>query len=800
MSVIFSKYKLPAFSQKKTIANIMSLIGVFMFSVMGVIFADSYRIYFLQNKENLYGKQDLIVSLDNRSDIFSVINNYKLTSYGVIISYGNFKIKNKDITIGVCDKNSIDINRLFALEGHMPKKDDEIIIESSWLTSHGCVYNIGDTINIVSDQGENLNFTVCGILRDYSNFEWNNNENNSKIPNAFVCQQAIQCVPIKEFFVSIVCAEKAAIENISCSYNTIRNQLVLESSSVYKNCFYNQMLIYVVETALEMIISITSWILFGTLTYDRWGMKLLKKPEFTKKKIYLYSFAQNVCVLVFSILLGTIAAILISLFLIKIINHFINLYFNWKTIAFLDFSIFITHMAILSYKFHKDYTCTTSSENDHLYNCSDYKNILKNKAHMLRIFNALSGVHSRNMITIITLLVIFISVSIYISNYSNYLFEKGTKADIEIQIYNPRFYEPIEINADIYAGMKEIDFESLKKLDIVSEIAGVKRMEVFSIEENSYSQSYHGASSPEDFEASKEKYGYKNFDLSKHVIKGIDDNMINNLNDFLVAGTINLDKLRSGEEIVVVENKDGLNDKAVGEKVAFSKVIVNKAGEVERVDFQTTIGAIVNCCDSVSLSSIEREIFDNCYIWSDSAFDKIGLSLNYIQVYINIRNESDLNEINTYIYPLQNKYSNYYFLIMQNLSESISKRELLQTFTNVIQCELFVLVSYVFYYIFVLILCEVNMKVNTYQIRVFYKEDNNEVCKIIVYQNMVTVLYSIILGIISSLIVCVLADISLGHFMASFYPLLDIILVMIALSFTVLIITILTIRWIHIKK
>lgn len=796
--ILLLSFKSMHSSRMRHILIALSYTIIFLFAVFETILIKSYFTSIAQRTLNTFGTQDCIIAVNSTSEVNDIKNDSSIKNRGTITSYGEFRIEGADnIIVGTYDENTIEINRLFAIEGHMPESPDEIAIERSWLLRND-IYLLGDTIEIINGLGESSRFVLCGVLRNYSEIEWGNANDTYQIPTAFISENALPPAPSELLFVSVVLENSANADHLTSTYdNVVLNQNNALAFSISKIYYRNTGYIYIIGIVTLVLTIILLYIIYSisTVSFSK-KIGLLKIVGLSKRDVYLYFFVQHLCQTIPAAILGCISSIIISPLLITQLNTFVTCYYSWREVLIAIMAIFLVSIAILIIGLNKSYKSSIIDEiknNAPKHDEDDAINVTTKNPYLLYSLKSifLHNKQNSNLVIIIVISLIVLSAGFYITDYIANDIATQTTTDLVVQVYDTRFYEPIEINANIYAGLDENDFDVLSKFETVSEITGVKRLEVYSIENADSDNIYHGMFATEDeFEQSKAQYGYAGVNLSKRVIKGVGDDLLNVLEGYVVDGNIDLAKLHSGEEIIMIETNDNPAKKKVGDVMSFTKLIVNKAGDVEKMDFNATVGAVVSLIDIVNLSEIEQDVFSDGFVWASSAFDAIGIPLNYTQVYININDINNINDLNEFISQLQYKYSDCFFIVMQNLQSAEERNELCRAFKLISACTFAMLTVFSLFSIVMYVLTQLNSRKALLGILRSVGLTKRDLLLLFLSENLLLSTGAIGIGIVSGLIVCLLADISLGQFVFAFYPFWGIVIVTILYIAMVLVATV----------
>ncbi len=756
---------------------LMTLLFTFIsfFFVFESILIGSYLKSLSERRYNTFGTQDAIIAFNDFSEYQEVKKSNYFDCIGVIKSYGNFILGNGDnLNVGTYDDNAAKINRIYTVEGSLPVNNNEIVIEKTWITRNGN-YKIGDMIEITNSVGNSYEYVICGVLRNFSEVEWTNANDEFDMPNAFISQNSTDATLVETVFASVILNKKYNKELLMTQFkNVVFNQYnsLSETSSriYYKNTGYIYMLWVII-----FIIGFFMLYAAYTISVLHFGLKIgmLKIVGLKKRDIMCYFGILHLIQIIPAEILGAITAVIVSPYVIEGINTFVDYYFNIYSIIISLTIVFCVATILLFEGVNKVYKKGIIDE-IRISSCDDdIKNVKLSNPYLLYALKNIqvNKRQSTGLVLSIVISVMVLIAGLYSTEYITENFSSEIVADIIVQVYDSSYIEPIEIATNIYAGMEENDLNSLRNSKAVSKILGSKSLVVYSIENEDYNNAYHGMFvTDKEFENSKIKYGYEDVQLAKRVIKGVDDEIIYGLNKYVYKGKINIDKIKKGEEIIVCETEDYNIGKNVGDIIQFTKVIINKSGNVERIDFKSTVGAIIKIDNTENISGIEKDIFSNGFVWSNLAFNNLNLNLNYNNIYININDIESINEINEEITYLQYKYDNCLYLVQQNLQDVETRTELCTTFRAICICVFVVLSLFSMFNASMYIITILNSRKNLFGMLRAVGLMKKDIISVLLTENILQVIGAIFIGVFAGLVLCLLFSISLGKFMLSFFP------------------------------
>jgi len=373
------------------------------------------------------------------------------------------------------------------------------------------------------------------------------------------------------------------------------------------------------------------------------------------------------------------------------------------------------------------------------------------------------------------------------------------QSDYHISYNNTLCGGDLMIPIDIQGGMSSEDISYLRSNNDIKQVWSVKTIPVNILLEKATQESLLIGTLADrelkDADASKIKYGYHKDDrLFKSYITGVDDDLLQALNKFLVQGSINLEKLRTGEEVIICTKLEDIPCK-LGDKITLTQLIVDRElprysleGAV-KVTKKATIGGIVKL--PVGFNKFTNIFYnDTNVLWGNDAFKALKIDSNYTNVYIDLKDVNIFKGVEDILKILKESHPT-------GLSFD-SRRE-----QNIKQKEVVTIVYIFTYSISIIVGCMAILNIVNhviYRIRVRKRElgmlraiglTKKQMTKILQIELVSIVLTSIIIGVLllTTLFVYIAMTSSMDYI--KFIPFKEVILTIIVL----LIIPILTIRF-----
>ncbi len=309
-----------------------------------------------------------------------------------------------------------------------------------------------------------------------------------------------------------------------------------------------------------------------------------------------------------------------------------------------------------------NFLITTLSKNISISKAISMKNIFRNKTGFIMIMLSMS----------------IGGIMIIKSNYA-YTRSEAMHEDINRRTYmNGDFVLQVNGSNGEQGGLRDSDIDKIKKVDGINEVKTARVMytrmpiakndilDMKYIEQMNKDGGYTEAVLNGLLAKDKENGGY----LLKQKLKGFNDEMLNSLNDYLVSGEINIEKMKK-ENLAVIyipyieETFYGMRDTVVGGGKPLANIKVgdtvkvkypkNKIEDIEAYwkakdnyeyeEYEFKVGAIVNypfADDQMYSSESGIDV-----ITSNKYLEKIMGENNYDVVYANIKKGADRKSINS---------------------------------------------------------------------------------------------------------------------------------------------------------
>ncbi|HBQ63349.1 MAG TPA: hypothetical protein DD727_00160 [Clostridiales bacterium] len=259
-----------------------------------------------------------------------------------------------------------------------------------------------------------------------------------------------------------------------------------------------------------------------------------------------------------------------------------------------------------------------------------------------------SAANSANKLVVVGIsfmMIVFIVISgVYMIRLMKYANMPVTMYDYWVRHSAKLYYSALMIPERTDAGIRENQLFYLASSPDVKSIFGIKRLDVnIARLPGEPEQKYRdmdplpSAGMDQIMQQDKVKYGYaQDAVLYRRTLLGVDNEMLSALSPFVVSGTIQPDRLRTGKEILLCSKNREAGTMA-GERFILSQIIEGKMFELE-----VSVGAVVYIPeDRQDLLKLYRSAF----IWHQSTFDTLPFPVQYSDVRIELKDPKQTEDI-----------------------------------------------------------------------------------------------------------------------------------------------------------
>lgn len=749
-----------------------SLVNVFLYSILTVflistmLLINSYIISVENEKIDTYGSQDAIILTNDLSDKQDVQS--AAQDIGTVEYIGEFELQNDEaietIYLGTCDAVAAQMASIYAVEGNLPTKAGEIAIEKTQYDKIKNIYSIGDEITLVSD-GESYSYTLVGVIRNYSDLIWGNAIDKYSMPTAFIYQDEISQNESSLYFLTIDFTDDD-FTSILDDYEMYVLNLVDQEYLQYTQAAT----MYSIFIVIPIVITLIILMLYAIYALGIYSMNkkisLLKIIGFKKIDTFLYYFYQYIFEIVPAAILGTLISLATFSFLISNFISFIEPEINIVIVILCLILIFVFSLVLLIISNNKANKASIIQSSKNIQSQTTPLTVKTTNPYVLyALKNFLLNKKQVNAIAIsIFTAIVALSVGLTVSNSIILSQSDLSKADIELLTYDGSYYSSMLIDADTSYGISQEDFDLLDNLDETQEVIGIKSMiNTFIVIEDSQNTEGTFGSTLETFEEDKAKFGLENTELIETGIMSIDSESLLSLQQYVIDGEIDSEKLEAGENILLIfnpetqtfdENEFGKTyvEYEVGQEINFTKIVLIDGVET-RTNFTSEIGAILEIDTDDKNNDTLANMLYRQFVWDNSAFEAVGLELNYFKVLITVEDSSQITAINQEIYKLSQTYTTGYFESRQNLQEREATETISNSFKTLSYAVFISLAGFSTIFVFITIKKLLESRASLFGMMRACGMNKKSLNKLFIYQNLLILAFALALGLFSSVAV-----------------------------------------------
>ncbi len=630
-------------------------IGVFLaYLVITIFFAaelsmlDDFRISNETALDGIFGTHDGIFCTETPN--VEHYGDFEETGVIAVAFNGTKDNESTDrlIIAGNADDTAVSHCSITAVEGRLPQTENEIALERSL---HDILYPnsaVGDkiTININSPEKSQAVFSLCGIVNDFSGYQWDSSGNMPEMPNAFV---GGECVDAMYYFVSVK-------GNVTGTDGAVflpnqRNSLDVMNSMFGISSDNSVAILNVVLIVFVLISFLAVLFVFSRMTGKELGV--LRSAGFDEKSVSAISVIRLCLLIVPALIFGAVGGCAITMFRAGMV-HCISII---KLAAFVVFSVVIL-CAVEIYWVKKGFRRPVNCE---LRKCPPKTGMKVTSSDPIWLYSLRCYIMNGQEIsacavtTFLAVMLLFIAVSVNAQMRStilqmerpydmSVLFTDQTVTTLNVSRYN--------------SGLSEQEFQALKNRG--ADVIGIKRQYVYELGVSDGSGDIYSDSHNDDIKQDMERLGFSDQDIFALRINGLDDDSMNYISGHIIDGEIDRIGLQTGTQAIWVSS-GGAYEHSVGDVIQLG-FVVNSDPDAPSYDKMKYYEINVTICAvaEFSFDSPDRktralsDCIEGGLIWSDKAFENIGIQKGYDAVYLWLPEDS------TAVYRLINDFKSHY--------------------------------------------------------------------------------------------------------------------------------------------
>lgn len=594
----------------------------------------------------------------------------------------------RKIIIGTADAGAYELQKIHLISGNIPRNSKEIALEETLVNILFPRIKIGDKISLkITDPSiYEAEFTLCGILANFSNLQWDPREKGTPMLNALTMCDEPQDVLYN--FVSVR-GEVRDPQKYSGLYypNQRDNYDTLKAVSGISADTTSTIIISVFAVFTVMIMVVAAYALSRG---NEKTIGLMKTVGFSGRTILLFLIAKSTVLLVPSAILGTVIGLMIHLLINKTI---ISEAFMLSIICcIIVITVFLIANCFFAQKECKRTVIDNLRQNSKIGFTNNTAFTTDNPIALYSVKNfILNGkeVATSCVMVFLSALLLFITASVIAQMEKEY--EKMKRPYDLVLGFQDQTITSVNVSRYSGDGISDSEFNALSEYKTTSYALGCKRLYVYELNEDIPYSSLH-TGNEDDFIRDKESLGFPNCGITANRLYGLDSNSLLLLKKYTVEGQIDVDALSNGKNVIWRRRNDE-NSQAysVGDKLKFSYVInrdpenISSFDDLEYFETEVEISAII---DIPQDSADETDLmFTNCIqgglIWSEKAFEQINVEKHYDLVFLKAANKKEsFGSLFTIIDDMKMYYGDR-FIMTDYLQEQQSFEEFQDAFKSI---------------------------------------------------------------------------------------------------------------------
>lgn len=705
MSVIFSftKKHLAHYRKRSLIMAILYIFSTFFF-VAEVLTVYNYYVSNQKLLDEIFGVHDgLFLCAENS---LPNIEENDITSLGTLsvhaLAVKDAAFSNRPIVLGTADAAAVELSKIGVLSGRMPQDKHEIALEQSYLNLFYPDTKIGDEIvmeitNPVLSEST-YRFVLCGILRDFSSLQWNSEPTKKGMLNAVVSEELFPEAPLYSFLNIAFDGENEQLQALADRLMqehkiTAYQPNQRETYDLTALTGENTAVSFIVVMAVLFVLMIAALIAVSVIAKKGRGetIGLLKIAGFDVSGILKVYGTKALMLIVPSGLIGSLIAVILSWLMIAggsftaFRCNFITVFFCAAAIAVIAFLLFMAGVKKECKKpvmeNRKPYTFCAQRANTISYNGKNPVFLYAVKSFLMN-----TGGNAASSAMIFFSIVTITVTSYYASGMLNNAQALAQGFDVGILSGNSSYISLVQVPLEPEKGIYKSDYTALKKNSDVDEFFGFQRLNVFRLTAEEVPKLY-ADEEKETFLKAKAMFGYpSDLNLDEQRLLGVEDEVLEKLNAYVIDGSIDLQALSTGEEIVVCCGEKNPAQVKAGDRIRIAQVINKNPEDMMISDYylldkSVKVGAVVQFSDTPSQNKLMQANLRG-YVWSEKAFEQIGLHMNYSNIYINAVDKENMNSLSSLIGQLC-MYYNGNVNVIDNLQQANAAKKFYHSFSVV---------------------------------------------------------------------------------------------------------------------
>lgn len=652
-----------------------------------------------------FGDHHVIFEDVNKQQLNEISNSRDVETIGLTRYYDSNTDTNQMLNLMEVNEEYLDLANTKIIEGRMPTKPNEILLEPWVITNLGLEPELGQEITLdLYDKGKKETYTLVGIVEDRVS------EKSMGIKQALLLLDSNNTEKADAY------VKFNENSNIVRAIDQIKSDINVDQEDVKINKMLIESLSNNFKLDYKMIVMVLIISLFSSMVvYSIFNISILQRiSEYGTLKAIGSTAGQLFCMIIseLSMLLSISIPVGITLGIIgaKVCSSTIgsifiegNTHIN-KIVISTQSMLLAVILTLLTIVF---ISILVSIKMKKISPINAIRKVVKHKKLKNRIptrvlikyisitkIVSLKNISRNRKCFFTTILSMTLGGTIFIvSNFSSTL--QKTNAELSLKTYAKinSDYKIVQESMDMSNGISEHQLEELKNLDGVSSVEGVQvnymGMDV-SVDDvkfpnyfddinnsNRYSKLFNGV-----FTKNKNNEDY----MIKGNLYGYQSSSLEDLNLYLTEGEIDVQKMENEDIALLRMPKDGKGNYVFnikpGDKIKFrfpkdsvsTEETIKLPDNIEYIEKEYVVGGIIDDTTSESEYFVGDKGVD--IIISDTKFKEISNIKNFGIVNINKKSSANTTELNRDIYQIISKTPG---CVVRDLSEEVEK---LNSFTN----------------------------------------------------------------------------------------------------------------------
>lgn len=688
-----------------------------VFFIVEALSLYNYQISSSRRLDNTFGVHDGIFLCSASEYTDTIKNNSCVAEAGTIAvraeAFRNENFQDREIILGYPDESAVSLCRIDLIEGELPKNENEIALEQSLLNFIYPDANVGEEIEmqLFMPQSESRTFRLTGIMNNISDLQWDASEGTLPMINAVVSADFFPDSDIYSFVSIDYTGDARQLDTF------VNSMLQTEGISAFtgnQRSFYDALeLIGGSDNKAGMIVIITILLVFtlsillaASYIYKRGSgetVGLLKTAGFSVSSVMAFFVIKFLILLIPSVLIGSFAGLAFSMLVSESVigtNELEGVFEVLSVCAavIISFSLLfnvlnaaaeckkptIENLRPTSDVKRQKPSSYTSTDPVLLYSVKNF--ILNGKE-----------IAASCIMVFLAVLVMFTSLAVTSQMRSN-LDMMARPYDLYMAFPDTEITAlSVKLNNEL--GISDNEYNTLKASPDAGDILGLKCFDVYELTAEETDYSYMTPSTYDLFMKHKKIIGFPSeYNLIYNRLYGVDDDVLERLKKYLIAGEIDVDALRTGEEIILTV-ADGEQKFKVGDTISLAQGVNSDPDDpsfdsISLWQHEVKIAALISYSGENSDDPLLKECLHGM-IWHEDAFERVELDMHYREIYVSVADKEQYDSLSGLINDLRLYYSNGSFSMLINdfLQESKayeSSYSSFRTITVIISVGLFI--------------------------------------------------------------------------------------------------------------